>query len=158
MVCIDLHPRLLWSICCLGSGVNRTPAQWRGGDSFSVWPMLSILTRVWWYLVFFLKHHYHLEAQDYELILTFIDSFQMWMCRKVGLAHILKKTNQKKRRKKLKRTEVFVGLVLFNTFFLATLMVLSFTDCFFTYGTDWHLVPSSSLYLFIKPTTLESHP
>lgn len=44
MVGIDLHPRLLWSIYCLDSGINQTPMRWQGGDRFSVLLMLSILT------------------------------------------------------------------------------------------------------------------
>ena len=160
MVCINLHPWLLWSSYCLGCGVNQTPMQWQGGDSFSVWLTLLILTRVWGYLAFFLKLHYFLEAQDYELILTFIEKFQtcVW-----GESRLDARSSEKGGKKKELKC---LWSCLFNIsncgfyliLFLASLVVLDFMAYFFTYGTDWQLVPSSSLYVFIKPATLESHP
>lgn len=57
--------------------------------------------------------------------------------------------NKQKRRKK--RAEVHVGLFIivgFISSFLASLMLLNFTDFFSCYGIDWHLVPSPSLYVF----------
>lgn len=62
--------------------------------------MLWILMTFSWYLVFFLKLHYCLEAQDYELIFTFIGKFQSWMYRKTGLMHILKQTIKKRMEQK----------------------------------------------------------